>query len=300
MLIAIFAIYHQMRDHELSDLWERMVNVPLSVLMAGLGFTIAGYLVLGLHDWVALRYLSKNVPYKFIALAAFIAFAVTRNVGHGVLSGTPVRYRFYMHAGLTPLDALKVSLLDTLTFALGLCSLLLAAYGMGLWQSLPMEVMGLDIGMMVLSAAYIAYLWIVFHWQPQVRMRQVTLTLPDGYTTLRQIAVGALDVLLHGLVLYVFISGPVHMPAAEFFVLFVLAKVLGIFSQVPGGIGVFEGVFLAILPGHYAQIDVLAAMLLYRGVYYFLPLLIAGLALLAYEVHSRGHVRYVLPRRARS
>lgn len=58
--------------------------------------------------------------------------------------------------------------------------------------------------------------------------------------------------------------------------LFFVAQLVGIASQVPGGIGVFEGVILLGLAGTLSTPALLSALVIYRLVYYVLPLAVAA------------------------
>jgi phosphatidylglycerol lysyltransferase len=64
-----------------------------------------------------------------------------------------------------------------------------------------------------------------------------------------------------------------------FLALFVTASLVAIFSHVPAGLGVFEAVILVAMPDTPAQPAVAAALVIYRIVYYLLPLILAGLVL---------------------
>ena len=78
--------------------------------------------------------------------------------------------------------------------------------------------------------------------------------------------------------------------------MFLVAQVLGVFSQVPGGLGVFEGLFLAILPSDANAAHLFGALIAYRIIYYGLPLIVSGLVLTLYE----GRLKYKRKRIARS
>jgi glycosyltransferase 2 family protein len=50
----------------------------------------------------------------------------------------------------------------------------------------------------------------------------------------------------------------------------------GVVSNVPDGLGVFETIILLILSSKISAAAILGSMLAYRGIYYFLPLLVAS------------------------
>jgi hypothetical protein len=61
----------------------------------------------------------------------------------------------------------------------------------------------------------------------------------------------------------------------------------GVVSNVPGGLGVFETIILLILSSKVSAAAILGSMLAYRGIYYFLPLLVASGLLGIYEIRFR-------------
>ena len=75
------------------------------------------------------------------------------------------------------------------------------------------------------------------------------------------------------------------IPFITFIGTFIIAQVLGVYSQVPGGLGVFEVMFSNLLPDDDAnKATIFAILVLYRIIYYLLPLIISGIALFVYEI----------------
>ncbi len=69
-----------------------------------------------------------------------------------------------------------------------------------------------------------------------------------------------------------------------------LAQLGAVISQIPGGLGVFEAVMLLFLTKHFPASSALASLIVYRAVYYIMPLLIAAVILAAKEVLDRKHL----------
>jgi len=75
-----------------------------------------------------------------------------------------------------------------------------------------------------------------------------------------------------------------------FFVLGVLlvSSIAGVIVHIPAGIGVLEAVFIALLAGeHVSQGTIIAALLAYRMLYYFLPLALATVCYLVLESRAK-------------
>ncbi|VFS41569.1 Inner membrane protein ybhN [Serratia liquefaciens] len=66
-----------------------------------------------------------------------------------------------------------------------------------------------------------------------------------------------------------------------------VSSIAGVIIHIPAGIGVLEAVFIAMLSGEdISKGAIIAALLAWRALYYFLPLLLATVAYLLLE--SRG------------
>jgi uncharacterized membrane protein YbhN (UPF0104 family) len=107
----------------------------------------------------------------------------------------------------------------------------------------------------------------------EVEWRGRRLTTPGPILTPLQIVVPAIDIALAALALYVLLPvmpiGPVG-----FVGVYVVATSIGLASHVPGGLGVFEGAMVLMLP-ELPMEPLIAAMLAYRLIYYLGPLALA-------------------------
>jgi phosphatidylglycerol lysyltransferase len=65
------------------------------------------------------------------------------------------------------------------------------------------------------------------------------------------------------------------------------SQLLGVASHVPGGVGVFEGLLVFLLRPYWPSSHLLPALVVYRVIYYLLPLTVALVALLADTIRER-------------
>jgi uncharacterized membrane protein YbhN (UPF0104 family) len=65
---------------------------------------------------------------------------------------------------------------------------------------------------------------------------------------------------------------------------------LGVVSNVPGGLGVIEGMLLLLLPD-VSKATLLSAIVAYRIIYYLIPLSVALMLLAAQEIADTGGAR---------
>jgi glycosyltransferase 2 family protein len=90
-------------------------------------------------------------------------------------------------------------------------------------------------------------------------------------------ALGVIDICSAAAALYVLLPRDNRFGFPTFATLYSFASMLGIASHAPGGLGVFEATILQGVGGD--EDDVLASLLLFRGVYYVVPF-IAAMAML--------------------
>src|SRR6516162_9602501 len=98
--IALFGISLWILARELdrigfTALTASLAAVPWTVLLAAIAVTALNYFVLTCHDQLAFVYAGVELHRARIALASFIGYAVSNNVGFAVVSGASARYRFY-------------------------------------------------------------------------------------------------------------------------------------------------------------------------------------------------------------
>ena len=100
------------------------------------------------------------------------------------------------------------------------------------------------------------------------------VTLPNLSLTLIQIGIGLADLGLSAVAIYVLIAAyaPVDLSSAA--VAYVLGALLGFASHAPGNLGVFDAAMLLALP-QVEKEQLLAALLIFRGLYFLIPFVLA-------------------------
>jgi phosphatidylglycerol lysyltransferase len=250
--------------------------VPHAALVFAVLLTAADYLLLSAYDVLGLRYAGRALPFPRVALTAFTSYALGNSVGLAVLSSSSVRYRLYSQWGLSAVDVARVVAFAAVTLWLGLLPLAGAGLLLGAPVPVPRGVaVALGAGALAAPAAYL----VLAARGGQVTLRGETFRPPGARLAAAQVAVAVLDWLLAALVPWVLLPpGAISFPA--FAGLFVVAQAVGLVSQVPGGLGVFDGIVLATLAPALPAAQVLSALVAFRVIYYAGPL-VAAFALLA-------------------
>ncbi len=290
---ALYIVHKQIQVHDLSDILLHLEAMPMRIVLASVLLTILNYIVLAAYDWLALRYTGhKNITIPKMMAAALLSYAISNNTGHAWAAGGSIRYRFYSKWGVPGWDILKISLFQTLTYLLGALTLglvgsLLLPYYLSSTTQVPEPIHWVSF---VCLAALVGYWGAVALWRKPILLKGFELSLPSLSMAAWQTVISSLDVVLSSLVLWVLLLNKIDIDFGAFVVVFVVAQVVGVLSQVPGGIGVFESAFLWLMSDIQStdhHLILVGALLLYRVIYYFMPLLIAGISLLGYEIYSR-------------
>jgi phosphatidylglycerol lysyltransferase len=297
LLLALFVLRRSVGELSLADIRAALHAANSLALLGAFALTVASYMVLILYDALALRQLGKRVPPREIAATAFVAFTLSYNIGMVALSGAALRLRPYTAAGLGALEVAAVMAFGTLTFLLGAwallgLTLLLEPASSATLLHLPAD--GLFVAGAVLLLGLAGYLLLSTHGPRQLQWRERSLRLPGLRMSLAQVAVGTVDLLLAAAALYVLLPAAAHIGVFTFMGLYVLAIGLGLASGVPGGLGVFETVIVLLVPGVPAG-ELVGALLLYRVIYFLLPLAVALIWLAFREIRSgRGWLASVV------
>ncbi len=283
---ALYVMHGELKSHTIAEISAGLEQLPVPVILWTLLLTGISYLILTGYDFLALRYLDISVKPGNVILASLISFSISNNTGQALISGSSMRYRFYSLWGLTGMDIIKFSLFISLMYMLGATTLFSISTVISeqfMDHSFPVAqtVQWFGRGAM---AALVAYWTIILLRKKPFTVRGMSLLLPSPSLSLAQTAVAILDLVFSSLILYLFLHVHIEISFHTFLAIYIAAQILGLFSQVPGGLGVFEGAFLFLLGGSVPASSVFAALLMFRIVYYFLPLLLSGAGLLVYEL----------------
>ncbi len=293
--VVFFAVALWLLHNELGRLRYREVlrfvqSLPRARVWAALGLTVAGYLALSLYDALALRYSKISLPYRKIVFASFTASSFSNTLGYPLFTGTPLRVRLYSSWGLTALDVTRVVTFSFVTFWLGFLGLSGTTFllePLAIPKSLHVQFeTARPLGFLFL-ALLAAYLVANVVRRKPFNIGGVELVPPGPTLAAAQIGVASLDWLLAGAVMYALVplSWGIDFPA--FLAIFLFAQVVGLISQVPGGLGVFETVMVLLLPADLKRSEVLGSLIAFRAIYYFCPLILSTVLLAVNEVVAR-------------
>lgn len=296
-ILATAMLWWQLRNYSLMDIWHALTAIPIVNLVAACVACLLGYLALSLYDYLALNYVGENkkISWWKWMLAGMLGFAISNNAGHAVVSGGAIRYRLYTRWRIRGGDIVKMLTISGFTYFLGCSAILIIGYFMvprELFQASAGASFGIGTMFVFCAVAILAYfaMTIFFHGK-SIKIGQLKFQVPTTKMAFLQMLLGITDSVLAGLVLYCCLRPFVQIPFGTFIGLFVIAQTLGVFSQVPGGIGVFESIFLLALPDTVDKANIFGALLAYRIIYYVLPLIGVGGLFFIYENWLRARMK---------
>lgn len=274
--LAAFLLYRTLSRYSLDELIGAVAAVPTAKLAGAAGFAAASYMTLTFFDYLALSYVGRPLPYPKAALASFTALSLGHNIGLAALSSGAVRYRFYSRWGLTAGEVAKVVVFCGITVGLGL--LTLGGAALLLRTSLAVEITGLrqplvialGIGCLAIPLIYLVLATLV---RRPLRIRRWSLEVPSLRLAIGQVLVGSINFAFVAACLHQALAAIADVAYLGVASVYVIANATALVSHVPGGLGVIESVVMYLLP----QADLIGPLLVFRFVYFLVPLALGGL-----------------------
>ena len=288
--IALVLIDRELKSYHYRDLMRQVWTLPHTHLALALMLTAIAYAVLPGYDAIALSYVDHPLPLRRIAFGSFIAYALSHSLGFPLLSGGPVRYRFWSVWGLSTSEIAQAISFAGATFIIGMIAVagfvfLLEPTSTIQLLRLPFESLKpLGALCLVLVAAYLVLsatrykTFRFFEWE---------FPVPSTTLAIAQLLVAVVDWVAAGAVLYVLLPPGYHLSFLPVLGVFLLAQFAGILSHVPGGLGVFEAIVVLLLRPYVPAASIVGSLLAYRAIYYLLPLVIALTFLIAFELQRQ-------------
>jgi len=289
LLVTVFAFYLLHRftaNMSFSQVVADIRATPAGHVFYAICATAVSFAAIAGYEMLAVRTAAPGrVSYLTAAWTGVAGFAISDVTGFHVLAGGALRYRIYSQKGLDFALISQIVFLSWMSLWLGMAFLIgsaLAIYPTGLLlpQWLPTEAVR-TVGILVLLMLAVYFIWGAGGTR-SFQARGITVRLPGAGTSAGQLLCGVVDIGFSALTLYILMPADAVGSLNAFFLVYISAIILGALSHSPGGIGVFEATFLAGL-GAIGRSDVLGALVLYRVIYYLLPLAPVALILLFLE-----------------
>lgn len=290
-VIAIFYLGREFKQYDPQTIFQDIFSTPAPIILGAILFTILNHTLLIGYDILAFR--NSNYPFslKKTALASFVSFVFGNNIGLSGLGSSAMRLRFFKQWDVPENVTLQVIMFCLLSFWVGIfatagITFIIAPISttiLPLPSWLNARIIGLLLSLLIL--VYItSSLWI----RKPIAIGSFSLIPPRISIAIIQVVVAVADWVCAAAVLYILLNQGVELPSFPMFVsIFMLALIAGFLSNIPGGLGVFETVIITLLSPTCPTDLLLKSLIIYRFIFFLLPLVVA---ITLYLIHELLHV----------
>lgn len=291
-IFVVSLLVWQARRIEWGQVFGALRGYGAPTLLAAVGLAALSHTLYSCFDLVGRHYVGHEVHARHVMRAAFVSYAFNLNMGT-LVGAVGMRVRLYSRLGLDAPDIARIVGLSLVTNWSGYLLLAGTVSASGLvdlpdqWRigSDALQVLGF-----VLIAVAAGYVWLCHSSNTRswdVRGHEIMLPGPGVATA--QIALSMANWSLMAALVWLLLHSQSDTPPGYGAVLATLLVgcVAGVLAKVPAGLGVLEAVFIAMLGHRLAEHQLLAGLLVYRAVYYLLPLAVAAITYAVLEWRTR-------------
>lgn len=268
---------------------DEFSNASPAKIMRGLGYigwgtvalafacTIIAFIAVAPYDGMALHYAGRKLLFRRSTMSSTSTYAISNLLGFPVFTGNALRLWLYGHWGLGAAEVVIAAIVTTVV-----CNIVLSMIaGVSLITDPQAFSSIVSIGanwLVIIGAALlviaIALAAVLMFGPKKVSLGKFTFSRP-GLLLIPHMLFCLVDYAATAAVLYVLLGSAVDMTFIQFVALFSTAKTIGIISNVPGGLGVFEAVIASTMSS-VSAVDLAVALIAYRCIFYLAPFLVAA------------------------
>jgi phosphatidylglycerol lysyltransferase len=275
LAVVAWLLWHEIGEFPLPDIQKTLLDVP-TLPMLGVGaLALFAVAFTGIVDWLIARWLKLGLHTRDYLRLAFVANSMANTLNLSGAMGASVRLMGLSSQKVPLSRAAALIGMQALSLMSGLSLLVILTLAT---SSLPMSSgtpQHWAAGIVLTAAAlYLPVYFFLTTKRALMRWLPPDLGVPPLRLKVELTLVSFVDWLLAAATLYacIYLSGE-HVKPGLMLGAFAGAGVLGLVSQVPGGLGVFDGlILLALSDAGYDKASVLSGLMLFRITYYLLPL----------------------------
>ena len=265
---------------------------PLSAAWGAAVLVLASFALYSCFDLLGRRYTGHTLGIAAVMTTTFVSYALNLNLGT-MVGGVALRYRLYSRMGLAPgviARVMSVSMLANWMGYLLLGGVVFTLLPPDLPADWSIGTAQLRIVGCILLAMALGYLGAcAFSRQRSLTLRGHVIELPSLRLASLQVLMGAANWLLMASILFILLQHRIAYTAVVGTLL--VAAISGVIARIPGGLGILEAVFVAVLSHQMPEYELLASLVAYRVIYYLVPLGIALVVYLVMEAHAKKLAR---------
>lgn len=272
---VIYFIHKEIKIYNFKDIRADIQNIPIKFLVIGIFIVIADYFLLTMYDVLAFKNEKLKLSNLKIIFTSFISYALSNSVGLSGFTGSGLRLNLYSIWNIPYKSIIRVIKFCYVSFWIGL-----------LWT-----------GGLFLTFEPIDLRNFNFFFKSTKSLGIILLIIGMGYSIHRtflkkrsikisflQIAVSILDWIMVSGIIYLFLPHNGELTFIKFFPIFLSAQIIEVLSNLPGGIGAFDYIFLTLAGEYYSSSTLVAVLVVFRILYYLAPFVIGVIAYCIYKI----------------
>lgn len=292
LLAGVAAGLHgALKKVSLGDVLTAFESTPQHQVYHALMLLALSLCVMGLYDLPGVTFArrSENFPklgLHRIGLASFCAYALSHVLGAPALSSAAIRLRLYAQWGVPRAGIGRIIALSGSTFAIGMATmlgflLLIQPHAVPVFgHAAPGVLRATGAVLAGIGCAYV----VAAKGRESVTIFGRDIPLPGARLALAQILVAAADMSISSAILYTVLPNAPGLTYLHVLSVYLAAFTSGLFSGLPGGVGVFDSVLLLGLSAYLPPATALGAILLFRVMYFLAPACLAGICYAGHEL----------------
>ncbi|WP_075217213.1 UPF0104 family protein [Mongoliimonas terrestris] len=287
---ASFVLWQMVTSMSYADVERAILTMSPWRILASFLFTAIGLASLACYDVVGVLVISRKPAFTLRRAAAgsLIANIFANVLGLPLLSGGSARYRIYSMVGASFSVVGRLIVMSWLTMWSGIVAVLGLSLTFEAGRDVPVfghHLVDRGIGVLLVLAIVGFVVWVGAK-RRAIRLGGWTIRLPNTAMALFMVLVGAVDLVAAASALWILLPADAAPDLARYIVAYSVGLVAGIAANTPGGIGVFEAALVTGL-GIAERPDVAAALILFRLIYFVVPLVFALALLGLIELRQR-------------
>lgn len=292
--IAVAYIFVQTLSHiDWNQVQKSLTQFSWVIILPALGLAALDYFILGNYDYLGFRYFKyTSIKYWQVLVSSMTCYIFTLNLG-AVVGGVGFRFRIYSGWGISKKLIPKIVVFATLTNWSG-HALLLSLFFCFKSQEIN-DLLGIPVWLLkslgTLQFATVITYFILCFRRYKVDLKGTAFVFPKISMASLQFFLSCFQWVLLSSIIFILTRYLGYDVALERIVFTsLLASIAGVITHIPGGLGVLETIFLKVELG-IPKSDMLAVLIVYRVVYYFIPLMLAIPSYLWLEYHQKKNIR---------
>jgi uncharacterized membrane protein YbhN (UPF0104 family) len=295
---ASYAIYlevQQVQKKSHDGIMDSIMAIdPMKIVIAAI-LVVPALLAIACYDVVAAWFFKLGIGLSRPLGTGLLGYSITNTTGHGVVVGALLRLRIYPRWGVSGKQVGEVVGFGVLTYYMGLS--IVAATALlfegveltSLLSKLPKvgylfegDWFRYAVPVILLSGVGLWFLLVSLKRSPIV-IRGHTFQLPGPKIGAVQVLVSIGDLAIASSILYVLLPDHHDLAWMAFVGIFAVVQLAALMSLVPGGIGVFGAIMIAVLSPRFtgdAGAELFASLIAFRVLYYLIPFTIGGITFL--------------------